>query len=165
MRVKTGQAAALASFITLCGVLALLYLTFADNVIALDREKLVAAEGLGIGPGSYVMITREVCMDHDAEATMIRYFRRIDTVDDQLSETPQEVLELPLSRLPLQAGCRVTSRRIDLPASINPGVYEYRAGLGFRNDIGRSQTAWLTTVEITVVGEGQRRLLRARPKP
>lgn len=152
-----GRAASAASFVTLAGMCALLWLAFFDDVIPLESERLVAVESVGIGPSAALITTREFCFSRPSEAEAIRIFRKAG----EPAGAPEEVYETLPTRIHLEAGCYIRSRRIDLPDQMEVGRYSYQTGLRWCNSIGNCKTHWLPTLMITVDGDPGRHRIRA----
>lgn len=149
--------------LTFLGVLTLLWLVYFDNVVPMKSERVVAVEGLAIGEASHVVVTREMCFSEPSEPTAIRlYQRREEPNGIGTRDLGEEIIPSPPLIVHFDQGCNVRSRRLDLPDGIQPGSYQYRAGLKFCNDIGRCKVVWLTPLDITVIGEGPKRLIRVK---
>lgn len=146
------------SALTLLGTCALVFLAFFDDVDPIESHRLIAAEGIGIGSTSQLIITREFCFKRASEAEALRVFRSDTEEDDQEVEYQQ-----PPILVHLDAGCGIRSRRTPLPDDIRPGRYRYKAALKWCNGIGRCQTTWLPDIGVTIIGENDRRIIRARP--
>lgn len=147
------------SLLTLVGTFALIYLAFFDRVIPMERHRLIALEGIGIGPTAQFIITRELCFSRASEAEAHRAFRQIDPE----GEVPETIHEQPPMLIHFDAGCNIRSRRTPLPTEIKPGEYRYMASLRWCNDIGRCQTAYLPDILVTILGDREHRVIRARP--
>lgn len=146
----------LLSLVTLAGVGALIYLAFFDDVVPLRQHRIVALEGIGIGPTAYALITREVCFASDGEALSVRSVQRI--AED--TGRPEEVFEQVSQIVQVSRGCSIRTRRVDLPDELSEGRYVIRTGLRFCNQLGRCVTAWLAPIGFKLVGEPARRLIR-----
>jgi hypothetical protein len=144
------------SGLTLAGTVVLLFLAFFGHVSPMKSHRLVALEGLGIGPSAEFVITREFCFDRDNEAIAHRAFRRFED-DDSESE---EVYELPPTLVHFLSGCRTASRRVLTPSSLRPGRYLYTASLQWCSDYVRCETVRLPDLGVRIIGEGDRRLIR-----
>lgn len=144
--------------LTIAGILVLGWLAFGTRVALLERERVVAVEGNGIGQSAHIMITRELCFPKENEGKALRFFIRAH--DDPTLEEAEEQIEGPPLTIQFSAGCSIKSRRLDMPQQIQPGVYWYKSGLEWCNEIRRCQTVWLTPIKIRVVGEGAMRQYR-----
>ncbi len=145
------------TYVTFAAVMAtgamLMWMLFLDPVTPLESTRLVGihVENPPDRNGHFV-VTREFCFSEPSVADVYRLFRRVTEDSDR-----RETIEVPPIRVNLEGPpCYVRPRKIELPAGITPGLWEYIPIMEWQNAIGRSVTKRNSTIVFDVRQEGGR---------